>query len=617
MERRLAAILAADVVGYSRLMRRDEADTFARLRAHRKELFEPTIAGHHGRIFKLMGDGLMVEFASVVDAVNCAMALQKAMAERNGDVPRDKRIDMRIGVTLGDVIVEGEDCHGDGVNMAARLQALAEPGGICVSALVADQLRNKSPVQLEALGEVKVKNIAEPVTVHRVLLEGATPRSPILLWLGRMRRQQRFALRLGLIVVLAGGGVAAWQLQRAHAPKEFPTVAVLPFDNLSADPQMDYFSDGVSEDIITMLSRFPDLAVVARNSSFVYKGSSTDIRQVGRELGANYVLEGSVRKRNDKIRLTAQLIDAESGDHVWAERYDEEGTDPWQLQDKVIGKIIDSLTGERGEVRQAEYRRAWGTDSTNLEEYDYYLRGHELFMNAKTKETLDEAGAIWAEGLSEFPNSSLLRVKLAFYHLKLVWRWWSDDVPGEVRQAEAVLQEALSTPNLSPQVRRLGHWAMAWTRQMQGDLAAAATEAKAAIALARYDAFMVADLASILAMAGEPSDAVVLLEEVRSRNPNFNQFWELSVAYYLVGDDEQAVEAALQIRPNSLDRYVLLASSRVRLGRLDEARAAVKKLLELNPQFTQQTLKDNYIYSDPTILERQAADLGKVGLPVK
>lgn len=617
MERRLAAILSADVVGYSRLMERDETDTFARFRAHQKELIEPSIASNHGRIFKLMGDGLLAEFASVVDAVNCAVALQKGMAERNGDLPHDKRIDLRIGVNLGDVIVDGEDCHGDGVNIAARLQGLAEPGGICVSALVADQLRNKSPVRVEALGEFKVKNIAKPVAVHRVLLEGAAPRSPILLWLDQMRRRPRLALRLGLIVVLAVGGMAAWQLQTAHAPKEFPTVAVLPFDNLSGDPQVDYFSDGVSEDIITMLSRFPDLAVVARNSSFVYKGKATDIRQVGLELGANYILEGSVRKREDKVRITAQLIDAESGNHVWAERYDEEGTDPWQLQDRVISKIVDSLTGERGEVRRAEYKRAWGTDSTNLKEYDYYLRGHELFINAETKEMLDEAGAIWTEGLREFPNSSLLRVKLALYHLNLVWSWWSDGVAGDIRQAEAILQEVLSTPNLSPQVRRLGHWAMAWTRQMQGDLAAAAMEAKAAIALARYDAFMVSDLATILAMAGEPTDAVALLEEVRGRNPNFSQFWELSVAYYLVGDDEHAVEAAMQMRPNSPDRYVLLASSGARLGRLDEARAAIEKLLELNPRFTQQTLKDNYIYSDPTILERQAADLGKAGLPVK
>jgi tetratricopeptide (TPR) repeat protein len=257
-------------------------------------------------------------------------------------------------------------------------------------------------------------------------------------------------------------------------------------------------------------------------------------------------------------------------------------------------------------LKQAEYKRTWGKDSGSLEEYDYYLRGHELFITAETKDVHEQAGAIWAEGLRKFPNSSLLRVKLALYHLGLVWGYWSEDPVASIQQAERLVQEAFSSPALSPQARRLGHWGMAWAQQMKGDLPRALEEAKAAIALAPYDTYMVGDLAGILAMAGEPGDAVALLENLRSR-----------VAYYLVGDDERAVQAALEIRLGSLDRYVLLASSYVRLGQIDEARAAIEKLLELNPQFTQDDFKDNYLYSDPSIMQRQAADLGKAGLPEK
>lgn len=394
-----------------------------------------------------------------------------------------------------------------------------------------------------------------------------------------------------------------------------PSIAVLPFDNFSGVADLDYFADGVSEDIITTLSRFPDLAVISRNSSFVYKGKATDIRRIGKELGAAYVLEGSVRKLGDKVRLSAQLIEAASGEHVWAERYDEEGADPWALQDDVITKIVDSLTGERGQLMQAEYKRTWGKDSGSLEEYDYYLRGHDLFNNAETREVQEQAGAIWVEGLKKFPNSSLLRTKLAFHHLRLVWRYWSDDPVASVKEAERLAREALSSQGLSPKVRRLGHWAMAWTQQMKGNLPRASAEAKAAIALSPYDTFMVGDLAVIPAMAGEPAKAIALLEEVQSRDPNFQIYWQLSLAYYLAGDDERAAQAALEMRLGSLDRYVLLASSYVRLSQMNEARAAIETLLELDPQFTQKDVKDNYLYSDPGILERQAADLGKAGLP--
>jgi adenylate cyclase len=458
MERRLSAILAADVVGYSRLMEQDEAATFERLRTYRKELFEPEIAKHRGRIFKLMGDGLLAEFASVVDAVECAVTLQRGMAERNGDVAADKRIDVRIGINLGDVIVEGDDRHGEGVNIAARLQQLAAPGGIAVSRTVCDHVKNKLALGFESLGDHQVRNIAEPVTVYRVAIKAHDATG------GRPPNKR------------------PW-----HAK---PAVAVLPFDNMSGDPAISYFSDGVTEDIISMLSRLPDLAVIARNSTFAYKGRAVDVRQLGRELAVDYVLEGSVRKAHEKVRIVAQLVDTRSGQHVWAERYDNEGSDPWALQDEVTAKIVASLSGERGQVRQAEYKQAWGKDTASLQEYDYYLRGHEIYMQAEAAAEHDRAGAIWQEGFAKFPESSLLRVKLAWFHLTRALSFWSDDVAADYRRAGELGRQVLSSENLAPHTRRLAHWLMAFVHCREGDFARAREDTETAFALAPYDAFM-------------------------------------------------------------------------------------------------------------------------------
>ena len=342
MERKLAAILAADVVGYSRLMEQDEAKTFQRVKAHRNELVEPTIAEHRGCIFKLMGDGLLAEFGSVVDAVECAVDIQRGMAERNAGEPQDQRIDIRIGINLGEVIVEGADRHGDGVNIAARLEQLADAGGICVSGKVAKEVETKLAFGFEPMGEQKVKNISEPIPVYRVKLDGAP--AP------RRRTSHKSLLPswarpiAAAIVLLAGLAAASWY-GLMHSPSHVaaahvPSIAVLPFDDLSPDKSLGYLGDGVSEDIITMLSRFPDLSVVARNSSFIYKGKPVDIRQIGRDLNVGYALEGSVRKDADQIRIVAQLIDTATDKHVWAERYDKAGNDPLALQDEVTGRLL-------------------------------------------------------------------------------------------------------------------------------------------------------------------------------------------------------------------------------------------------------------------------------------
>ncbi len=418
MDRKLVTILAADVVGYSTLMEQDEQGTFERLRAGRKELFEPEIARHHGRIFKLMGDGLLAEFGSVVDAVECAVSLQRGLTERNVNVPEDQRIQVRIGINLGEVIVEGDDCYGDGVNIAARLEQLADSGGICVSAKVAREVEKKLSFGFEAMGEQKVKNIAEPIQTFRVKFDG------IPLPLRRTGKQGQYwpAAAIGSLfaLMIAGGGVW-YALQPPKAQAREPSIAVLPFANMSGDATQDYFGAGIAEDIITMLSTFPSLRVVSRTSSFVYD-KPVKVQQVGNDLKVNYVIEGSVRKAGDKVRVTAQLVDASTGEHVWANRYDEEGSDVAVLQDDVANRIYATVAGLKGEIRKKEEIDAWSKSAPSLEEYDYYLRGHQFFFQF-TKESNEKARATWQEGLAKFPELRTVADKnSSFIHAKPLQR---------------------------------------------------------------------------------------------------------------------------------------------------------------------------------------------------
>ncbi len=337
VERRLTAILAADVAGYSRLMGVDEEGTLAQLKAHRQALVDPKITEHRGRIVKTTGDGMLVEFASVVDAVRCAVEVQRGMIERNAGVPQDKWIEFRVGIHQGDIIIDGGDIFGDGVNVAARLEGLAEPGGICVSGRVQEDARGKLDIAFEDVGEQRLKNIERPVRVYRARLSGA-------------KATARAALPL----------------------PEKPSIAVLSFQNMSGDPEQEYFADGIVEEIITALSRFRQLFVIARNSSFTYKGRAVDVKQVGRELGVRYVLEGSVRKAANRVRITGQLIDAASGAHLWADRFDGALEDIFDLQDQVTERVVGAIGPK---LEQAEIERAKLKPTESLDAYDYYLRG--------------------------------------------------------------------------------------------------------------------------------------------------------------------------------------------------------------------------------------------------
>jgi TolB-like protein/class 3 adenylate cyclase len=368
--RRLAAILAADVAGYSRLMGADEEGTLERLKTLRRELLDPKIAEHHGRIVKTTGDGMLVEFASVVDAVRCAVAVQQAMPERNTGIGPDSHIELRIGINLGDVIVEDDDLYGDGVNIAARIEALADAGGVFVSNTVHDQVRDRLPFVFEDLDEQQVKNIARPVRVYRVRPEGPHPNPP----------------------PHAGEGSAHSARVGAAEPPPLPlpnkpSVAVLPFANMSGDPEQEYFVDGMVEEIITALSRIRWLFVIAHNSSFTYKGQSVDVKQVGRELGVRYVLEGSVRKGGNRVRITGQLIETETGAHLWADRFDGSLEAVFELQDQVAVSVAGVIEPA---LQRAEIRRSAARPTTDLTAYDFYLRALAVFYPT-TEERILEA----------------------------------------------------------------------------------------------------------------------------------------------------------------------------------------------------------------------------------
>ncbi len=395
VERKLTTIFVADVVGYSRLMGEDEAGTLARLKSLRKDLVQPKITAGHGRIVKFMGDGLLAEFPSVVEAVRCAVEIQQDMAGREADLPDERRIRLRIGVNLGDIIVEGSDIYGDGVNVAARLEGLAEPGGICVSGKVYEEIGNKLPIAFEDLGEQEVKNIREPVRVYRWTDAAADPVPGM---------------------VAAGGALPL---------PDKPSIAVLPFTNMSGDPEQEYFSDGITEDIITELSRFPELFVIARNSAFVFKGKAVDIKDAADKLGVRYLVEGSVRKAGNRVRITAQLIDASVGGHVWADRYDRELEDIFEVQDDVVRAIVAVLPGRIADANIEQSRRK---PTENLSALDYLMRGN--YFAPRRGDDHDRAIAAYQKAIELDPSCAAAYAGIAYAEVKKIWdRSTSDDDP--------------------------------------------------------------------------------------------------------------------------------------------------------------------------------------------
>jgi TolB-like protein len=549
--RRLAAILAADVAGYSRLMGADEEGTLERLKALRRELLDPKIAEHRGRIVKTTGDGLLVEFASVVDAVRCGVAVQQAMPERNTGVAVDNRIDLRIGINLGDVIVEGDDLYGDGVNIAARIEALADAGGVFVSNTVHDQVRDRLPFVFEDLGEQQVKNIARPVRVYRVRAAPAkSPAAPVL-----------------------------------PLPDK-PSIAVLPFANMSGDPEQEYFADGMVEEIITALSRIRWLFVIARNSSFTYKGQAVDVKQVGRELGVRYVLEGSVRKGGNRVRITGQLIDALTGTHLWADHFDGLIEDVFELQDKIAANVAGVIEPA---LQAAEMRRSAARPTNDLTAYDLYLRALATIFPI-TKDRIFEALGLLEQAIAIDRHYGPALAWAAICHLTLVRDGWVEAPETNRRKGIDFARHALEVAENDPGILANAALALGYFGEDIGAMIGLVDRAlvlNPSFARGWY-------VSGVLRLfAGQPDLAIEHLETSLRLSPRERMGQSLSLmgtAYFFKGQFDEAASKlllAIQDHPGFGPSYRTLAACYAHMGQLDEARAVVARLRAITPLVVQ------------------------------
>lgn len=513
MERKLAAILAADVVGYSRLMGTDEAGTLERLKCLRTELVQPNITARKGRIVKLMGDGLLAEFPSVVEAVLCAVDIQRGMNERESEVTGERRIRLRIGVNLGDIIVEGSDIYGDGVNIAARLEGLADPGTICVSGTVFDHVKTKIDLDFVDLGEQEVKNIEQPVHVYRIALNsgmGAEPTADAL---------------IGSATVL-------------KLPDK-PSIAVLPFTNMSGDREQDYFADGITEDIITGLSKCRWLFVIARNSTFAYKGIPTDIRTVGQELGVRYVLEGSVRKSANRVRITAQLIDSVNGEHLWAERYDRVLEDIFELQDEITATIVGTIEPELG---MAELTRSQRKSIESLDAWDSYLRARWHVRFGESKDALFECIRLCQQAIAISPDMACVYSELAVAHVASVTFGYTDNRETAIQLALEAGQQAVRLDSKDP----IAHTALGRVYDFRGRFEEAVQEHKIALGLNPNSSITHLFLASTYNHGGKPALALPAAEQAYRLSPRDPRQWFMHMnkgfALSQLGRHEEAAE---------------------------------------------------------------------------
>ena len=624
MERRLAAILAADMVGYTRLMGADEAGTLARLKALRAEVIDPEIAEHNGRLVKLMGDGALVEFASVVDAVVCAVAIQRELAARDEEVPEDRRITFRMGINLGDVIVEGDDIYGDGVNIAARLEGLAEPGGICVSRTVFDHVKGKVDFGFEDLGAQRVKNVAEPVSVYRVLLESEAGAVSAAKPVQARKSWTRPALAAGLGALAVVAGVLFWQrpwapdvepasIERMAFPlPEKPSIAVLPFDNLSGDPEQEYFADGMTDDLITDLSRLSGLFVIARNSVFTYKNKPVKVQQVAEELGVRYVLEGSVRRVGGQVRINTQLVDATTGRHLWAERYDRDYKDIFALEDEVIGRIVSALAVELTDSEQAQQDRRRETD--NLEAYDLVLQARKLLTRFDRK-AATEARDLLDRAIGLDPGYAEAHSLLGLYYFD-AWRLWGESRDKNLARA---LDLGTTSVELSP-FDPAPHVLLAQIHQFRREFDAANVEADAAFALEPNDAITLANLGSMLRYAHRAEEAVEVVERAIRLDPYHppNYLEWLGDAYFLLGrydDCVQATERGVALDPDFVALHAVAAKCYAMLGNEQKAQDAAAKILRANPRFTLKAFASYVPFSEERDLQRNIEMLRQAGVP--
>jgi adenylate cyclase len=583
VERRLTAIFAGDVAGYSRLMGEDDEGTLAGLNAHRREFLDPTIAEHRGRIVKRTGDGVLIEFASAVDAARCAVEIQRGMSERNAPVPPEKRIELRIGIHVGDIIIEDSDIFGDGVNVAARLESIAQPGGICISDDAYRQVRGKLDVNFQDSGEQALKNIARPVRVYQL-------RPDALALSGK-------ASAIGLTL------------------PDKPSIAVLAFQNMSGDVEQEFFADGITEDIITALSKSHWLFVIARNSSFTYKEKSVDVRQVGRELGVRYVLEGSVRKAGNRVRITAQLIDASGGHHVWAERFDRALEDIFGVQDEITHSIIGAIAPG---ILAAEIQRTQGKDAAALGQWERVMRAH-WHVRRMTREDCLEAIRLIEEVLQRDPNNAMALSDLAYnWHFGSIFGWTSEPPQVAMQKMGEAARRAVAADDRDA----MAQTALGLYELFSNQHDDAIRRINRAIELDPNSSFARGNLGVAYNFGGESDRAIVALQEAMRLSPRdyLMVIWHTCNAWSHLhaerfAESVDCAKQAIDFNPSFPDSHGTLAASAAHLGRMAEAHAGLAGFVRLLPGLS---------LSDPRLIrpfrrqvdrERFLAGLRKAGLP--
>jgi adenylate cyclase len=582
-ERKLAAILAADVVGYSRLMGEDEAGTHARLKALRKNFIEPKVAECRGRMVKLTGDGALVEFASVVDAVQCAVEVQRSIAAHNAGLEPKHRIEFRVGINLGDVIIDGDDIYGDGVNVAARLEGLAPAGGVCISDVVHQMVRGRLDLAFADLGEQQVKNIAQPVRVWR--------------WVNDDHAAGRPA---------SGAG----ELTASALPGK-PSIAVLSFDNLSRDPDQEYFSDGLTEDLITDLSQLSALFVTSRHAVFQYKGRPAPPRQVANDLGVRYVLEGSVRRAANRVRINAQLIDATTGFHLWAQRYDRDFEDIFNLQDEIVHTIVAALDVRLTARERAGIERRY-TD--NLEAYDLFLQARDGYWR-RTAEGAAQARTTLERAIVLDPKFAAAHALLADNYRSEWWYEWRDDETA-LDHALELARRGVALDDGLPFAHMFLGWIHLWRKEHDQAIA----EAKRCLALDPNNAEGHVRLGHILDQAGRPAEGLPFIETAMRLDPHYPSmylFWLGHAFHSLERYDEAAVayRRVISRSPDFLYAQLFLAAVYAQLGRMEEAKAEAAEVLRINPRLWTQRRAELLPYKDAAALARLVEGLRKAGLP--
>jgi adenylate cyclase len=580
IQRRLVAILAADVVGYSRLMERDETATLTELKVRWSDVVEPLVARHTGRIFKRIGDGMLVEFGSAVDAVECAVELQKAMAAANEDNPADRRIVLRIGVNLGDVMVDGSDLYGDGVNVASRIEGLAGPGGVAISDAVHEHLHGRVSIDFVDSGNHEVKNIERPLHI----------------WTWSPGAAETLAT--------VGG--------TPPPPRGKPSIAVLPFDNMSGDPEQGYFADGITEDIITDLSKVSGLFVIARNSSFAYKGQAPDIRKVSRELGVRYVLEGSVRRAASRIRINAQMIDGTTGGHLWAERYDRDIEDVFAVQDEVTRTIVNALQVTLTASEEAQRENPGKVDP---EAYDLLVRARQTVLQLRPEAAI-EARRMLERVIEIDPGLALPYARLSVISFAEYVNEWNGATPDNLTQALELAQKAIKTDETEPQ----GHISLSIVLSWMRRLAEAEQAAERAVALAPNFADAYTGLGNIRDYQGRHEEAAALYTRAYRLDPQFDMalhfLGRALLALGRYGEAETAFRRRLTMTPRSDMSRFYLACLYGLTGRYEEARRSWQETLEVNPGFSVERLKRILPYRDPDLVDRLVGGLRDAGIEV-